>query len=459
MYVAHARSALGGEGEQVAVLPYDYQGDTEALEALVLWAKKFSPLVAADTELKEAGADLLKYPLYYGITIDLTGTTKLHGSEQAVANRIVQAFAAKGLAARIAIAPTRTAAWALSRFVAEQITILGEGEYQLLKQLPIESLRLSEKEAQACREIGVTLVEELLLLPRKELYSRFGGALLTKLDYLLGKATESFSVMADKRAFSLSRDFETPLKNMQTLSLHVEQLLQQLIVEFVTAGKKAQAFELTFYGYKKRSYKKELYLAYPSLRYEHIASLFKSRLEAVVKKIRKQLAYGVLSVEMKGVPAADASVAESFLDTSTQGSVEELVSTLAETLGLERVLRAEATSSHIPEKSARFIPAIEKAQVVPTRYGPEVRPTILFRRPHPLWALAPAGTGSPRLVRLNGKALVVSTVIGPERIGSEWWEKTEDGIERDYFKLQLETGTWIWVFKQNEQWFLHGVWG
>ena len=54
-----------------------------------------------------------------GLKLDPTGGAHLFGGEQRLLADIVARFAALGLTARAAIAPTALAAWALARFGGE----------------------------------------------------------------------------------------------------------------------------------------------------------------------------------------------------------------------------------------------------------------------------------------------------------------------------------------------------
>ena len=77
-------------------------------------------------------------------------------------------------------------------------------------------------------------------------------------------------------------------------------------------------------------------------------------------------------------------------------------------------------------------------------------------------------------MRWQGQDLRIVTGIGPERIGKEWWREpraqaraapTEDNESgprstffRDYFRVQDHTGRWLWVFRAESRWFVHGFW-
>ncbi|MDE3250318.1 MAG: DNA polymerase Y family protein, partial [Bacteroidota bacterium] len=67
----------------------------------------------------------------------------------------------------------------------------------------------------------------------------------------------------------------------------------------------------------------------------------------------------------------------------------------------------------------------------------------------------------PMLFRHRGKLHSIKKADGPERIEREWW--IEEGVHRDYYSVEDETGQRYWIFRsghytaeKNNQWFLHG---
>ena len=64
----------------------------------------------------------------------------------------------------------------------------------------------------------------------------------------------------------------------------------------------------------------------------------------------------------------------------------------------------------------------------------------------------------------RGAVRRVLVSMGPERIEPEWW-RGKHGVDpshsvRDYFKIQDETGCWLWIYREGTtgEWFLHGQW-
>jgi protein ImuB len=85
----------------------DPLADRLALEELAGWCQRFSPTVGLE-EAEEPQSLLL----------DVTGLGPLVGGEQTLARTVVAEFGKRGLTARVAIADTLSAAWALAHFAA-----------------------------------------------------------------------------------------------------------------------------------------------------------------------------------------------------------------------------------------------------------------------------------------------------------------------------------------------------
>ena len=154
-------------------------------------------------------------------------------------------------------------------------------------------------------------------------------------------------------------------------------------------------------------------------------------------------------------------------------SSSELIDTLVNRLGEDRVVRIRECDSHTPERVVAYEPVIgpehgreSRGGVATIPAGP--RPSILFDHPQPAHAIAMMPDRPPTLVRWQSQNLRILTGIGPERIGKEWWREPraqarEDSaarstLFRDYFRIQDHTGRWLWVFRYESRWFVHGFW-
>ena len=65
--------------------------------------------------------------------------------------------------------------------------------------------------------------------------------------------------------------------------------------------------------------------------------------------------------------------------------------------------------------------------------------------------------GPPQQVAWCGRNRIIRRWWGPERIETGWWRGPR--IRRDYFRVELETGEWLWLFREQPSgvWRLQGV--
>lgn len=142
-------------------------------------------------------------------------------------------------------------------------------------------------------------------------------------------------------------------------------------------------------------------------------------------------------------------------------SVAVLVDSLQARLGSSSVHGLSAVAEHRPENASRSVapncPAGQKtfaepisALDVPLRL-PFPRPLCLLAEPQILREIAgrPHRDGALRLL------------AGPERIESGWWDAAEPealgDVRRDYFVAISARSEWLWIFRSQAGWFLHGV--
>ena len=173
--------------------------DLRALAALGRWLTRFTPVVALDPP--------------DGLLLDISGCGRVFGGVDRLATGVIQSLARMKLAARVAVAPTVGAAWALASVPAAARGAKTEGGTaskgiasfpapfpslvlepwalpRALAPLPITALRLDASAVGTLLHLGVQTIEQLLVLDRSSLLARFGPGLLLRIDQALGAAPE-----------------------------------------------------------------------------------------------------------------------------------------------------------------------------------------------------------------------------------------------------------------------------
>ena len=155
MSLADARAMHPG----IEVREADPLADAQMLAGLADWCNRYTPLVALD------GRD--------GLFLDITGCAHLCGDEHGLAGDLLSRLLHHGLDARIGLAGTPGAAWALARHrthAGEKSVILAPGEeVPALRPLPPAALRLEAEIVTRLESVGLRRIGSLLEMPRAPL--------------------------------------------------------------------------------------------------------------------------------------------------------------------------------------------------------------------------------------------------------------------------------------------------
>ena len=235
---AFAPSIRPANAEGLDVLPHDPAADRAALTVLAEWCGQFSPIVGLE-EADEPECLLL----------DVTGLARLFGGERRLAEHLLRDLVRRGWSARLALADTAAAAWALAKYgrgtEGRGMRDEGRGEegrggsalclvapgrsLAALARLPIAALRLADDVLALLRELGIERVEQLLPLPRSGLAARFGPDVLRRLDEATGARAEVIAAQRPAAAVEAAWEFETPTERRDALVAALERLLAEVV--------------------------------------------------------------------------------------------------------------------------------------------------------------------------------------------------------------------------------------
>ncbi len=442
--------------------------DCRALLKLSRWMLRFAPLIALDEEVRvfldhPTGPPPL--PLHYSVSLDITGTERCHNGEEALVRRVIEGLTAKGFFARTAIADTIAGAWALAHFSASRSSIV-QGFTEQIGELSLRALRLTEETCRMLHELGMRTLYDVLALPRSSLGVRFGPELPARIEALCGSKSEPFHALTFASPHCITERFDVPLTSHAQL-LHVcMQILEHLVKKLLVAKEYAGLFIISMESLNMENtvelIRKEvsLYAARSSL--EHIRSILLPVIESI------HSAQGIRAVSIKAARTERASPEQAdFLHGAQRRLKEEgddLLNLLLTQLGAKQVSTVRFSPSYVPERSFAYIPLGSKKQR--EEEGGEVhegRPPYLFESPEPLSVLSMLPDSPPSRLTWDGVELRILKGIGPEKICAEWWrDESLPAVERerDYFRVQDETGRWLWLFRARSsmQWFVQGMW-
>ena len=448
----------------------DAAADDMALRRLALWATRYTPTASPlcrDFWAEENGAD--------GFFLDIEGASHLFGGEEAlIADLSLRLEKIFGLPARLAIADTPGAAWALSRFHRTPSPVLPSGqEACALKLLPVEALRLSPETCRTLRRLGFKTIGALLEQPRAPFAARFPAELLMRIDQALGRRDEPLIPIVAPPVYHMLRYLLEPILTQEAIVALARRLMQTLTHVLARDDVGARALRLSLYRVDGAVETIEIGLTLPTREVAHIVRLIDLKLEALAAA--EDVGFGFEAIGLAVTRAERMSARQNDLiaeDSSEADRAERcavLIDTLRQRLGPQSVRRYEAVARHLPERAEALAPVTAEASAAWPQGEQKPRPLLLLPRAEPTDVTALVPDGPPRRFRWRGVTYEVTGAQGPERIGAEWWRKP-DGHRapeptRDYYLVEDADGHRFWLYREGlyeretsaARWFVHGL--
>jgi protein ImuB len=429
----------------------DPEGDLAALTALADWCVRYSPAVALDPP--------------DGLFLDITGLAHLWGGERALLDDLLARLSRQAIPACAAVAGSAGAAWALARHAGPRTVVEPGEEPDAMAALPTAGLRLEAQTSAQLARLGLGRIGQLAALPRDQLARRFGEAVLTRLDQALARAEEALVFRRPPTPWFDRLAFAEPISAPEDLARATRDIAEKLCERLAAEGQGAGRFELAFHRLDGRAERLSIGLSLPGRDPLAVARLFGPMLERV------DPGFGIEITTLAAgrvEPLAQRQLGlDSIGEVAREDGVAPLVDRLVNRLGEDRVWRAEACPSHIPERTVVRRPALSPALAGGwDKHRP--RPVRLFRRPEPIDAAAPVPDDPPIFFRWRGKLRRVRKAEGPERLAEEWWRRppgqTQVSHVRDYYRVEDEEGARYWIFRAGlfgagdpPKWWLHGL--
>lgn len=376
------------------------------LERLAAWACQFTPKVSLEPP--------------QALLAEVQGSLRHFGGLEAFLAKLRAGLEALGCEASLAVAATpRAALWR------------ARGAARPLEALPVEVACAGEP-LQFLRSIGVSKVGELLRLPREGLAKRCGRQLLEALDRAVGAAPEPREFFVPPERFDAKLELPGTLSHAQGVLFAAHRLLVQL--EGLLAARHAgvRGFLLKLYHPKGGVTELRISLASRGREAQRFSKLLQERLAALSLSQPVE----ALGLEARDFEPLEERTAGMFGDAAAdEESWARLLERLRSRLGHEAICGLATQPDHRPECAWR--------RVEPGEWDPHE-----FRQPgpRPAWLVDPPR----RLARME-----LELLAGPERIECGWWDGDE--AKRDYFVARCGDSSLVWVYRESESWFLHGL--
>ena len=466
MMLADARTVC--PSIQVAVS--DPAGDLDQLEKLALWARRWGPWSAMDAP--------------DGLLVDVTAVAHLFGGERALLADAQAIFRKRDLTARIAIAPTAGAAWALAHY-GPNGSIVGDATCadanrrsieRALDGLPVAALRLDDDVLTVLRRLGLKRLGELSTVGRDALMRRFRNRKspaanpLIRMDQLLGRIPEPLLPVIPQAMPLVQRRLMEPIRHRDLLDQVLADLAQDMARELEGKGQGARRLEIGMWRVDGEVVIRTLELSAATREAGHICRLFAAKLDDV------EAGFGIETVRLRASWAEPLALEQGDIEASAerQGtSLAACIDRLTVRLGKDAIRRPVPYASHIPERAQRWQAPLEPEAASQAELAFHQRPVKLLDRAERITVLYATPDGHPKAFRWRGQVHEVARVEGPERIAPEWWRERSTVRLRDYYRIEDKAGRRYWMYRHGligdgrgndregklPDWFLQGLYG
>ena len=264
---------------------------------------------------------------------------------------VKRAMAELRIHARIAIAPTPAAAWAIASF-GEQKIVSSDQMFDVLSTLPVAALQIDPQVAATLGKLGIETIGQLHKLPRKSLPARFDSHLLQRLDMTIGKQHESLVPLVYRSAIESRIEFEFEIDSPETIHETFKHLLQRIIAQLIELGCGARLLRIEFERMYRPPIVKTIHLSRPLRSPSILFNLLRCMFETV------QSDDGFTAIAM-AAPMVERIADDQLLlleheEQFANDELDRLIETLGARLGAQCITQGQALESHLPERSFRL---------------------------------------------------------------------------------------------------------
>lgn len=377
-------------GEEVIQQQHDRLLDQEMLEQIaVRFQQRICPLVAIESLDEKPWAGHPRHQCE-SLLCDIAGVSHLFAGEVGLLAAAEQLLQDLGLWARMAIADSVGAAWALAHggtpsagassfsrdgmrgsgadipaAVAEQLRrhwiVRGAQETRdAMRPLPVHVLRIAPETVATLARLGVGSVDQLFALPRSGLATRLGAGLVRRMEQALGEADEPLMVHRATAEHVANLTLEYPTTDLPILADRITRLIEKVRAGLAARQRGALRLSCRLDLAAHPPLTLEIGLFAPSADVKHLSGLMINQLEA--KRVPACVEKLAVSVTLSGpLRSVQNSLFQKDDDNSSEvcmsgSNMSRLIDALSGRLGREAVLGVEIEQDPLPEQSFRVVP-------------------------------------------------------------------------------------------------------
>lgn len=411
--------------------------------------------------------------VHHSVLLEISASLTLFGGLKNLAQRITQQLTELRHQVRLQVATTPLAAlcgarWQQHYLLAGQRSnstqagsarpqkVLGKN-LQALHAMPLSCLAISERDGESLHNMGLRNCGALLRLPPKELGQRFGKSLGNYLQRLTGASPDPREPIEPPQYFASSTHLLDACTNKTALLFPIKRLCHEFSHWLIAQQLGVCLLRWEFANHNGAASTLDVRTTRASQAGALLLSLTQLQLE------RCELPRDVLDIRLASVELepwenhSDSLFPALFSATGSNTShapLTDLLDKLRARLGPDVCSGLHAQANHQPEQAWQrtTLRHVKRTSTPATIAETPTRPDTVKGKHQPLWLL-------PQPNPISAHSLTL--MYGPERLLGGWWQ--DKRMRRDYYiaqtRKQQRHGGYSWVYREREQWFVHGYFG
>jgi protein ImuB len=412
------------------------------------------------------------------VTMDLTGTARLLGTEQKIGEQLAGRAESCGFQVNVALAANPDAAMHAARGF-RGITVIAPGdEARRLALLPIEVLEPPEEVFDTLDSWGIRDFQALAALPVVPLTQRLGQQGLQLQRQARGGMWRELVPAEPAIVFREDMELEEPVELLEPLAFILNRLLEQVTARLLARSLATDhvQIDLVLEGHTDRQIRTGPKPSAPALEYQRTLKLPVPTQEnkVLLKLLQLDLAEHPPQAPVKKLMVeafpAHVQFGQGGLFQPVAPEPAKLEITMArlravvgdkDEQGCGRVGFPKLVDTHSPD-TFQVLPFDAGKKLLKPRTPASSAPRFALRRFRPpLEARVGLSRAVPVAVAFNNKKTTVTNASGPWRNSGSWWDKAEEWQREEWdVELRVDDSTGVYrIFQElpSGRWFVEGT--
>ena len=414
-----------------------------ATDALLQTSYCFSPRIES-TSLGICTVDLQGLPAF--ASGDAT-----EASKKLWAEKIIVALGQLNLRAQIGIALSPDLALHAARKASPLFLVDNSADFVAL--LPIESLDPSFGVADLLRRWGIHTVGAFAALGKDKIAERLGPEGVELFERAAADVIRPLNLIVPSEHFAEAMDFEVEIESLQPLLFVLNRFIEQLSTRLTLAQFVAKELRLRLKLASGEKYEHVFSVPSPTANTVVLFRMLQTHLETV------RTESSIVSLELSAEPTRAENYQFGLFETALRdpNQFSETLARLSALCGHENVGTPSLQETYRPDAFKLERPRFDAVSAVAETNEAQPSYGLRLRRFRPAFhADVELQNGEPTFI----SSLKVSSPIqywsGPFRISGDWWDRTKIW-SRDEWDIQTRDGTLYRIYRQNDDWFVEGV--